>query len=182
MQTGSLFTLSVQEIVSCAPNPLHCGGIGGCAGATAEVAMDYVMQHGIVQEWNFGYQSYDGASIHCSLEDAFRTPAVDGESRLRGTSGSGASYVKDAVATISGYATLERNSYTALMNAVAKLGPVSVSVACSTWHLYGGGVFYVPFDNTSSLTTDINHLVVLEGYGTDEETGEDFWLIRNSWG
>ena len=27
-----------------------------------------------------------------------------------------------------------------------------------------------------------DHLVVLEGYGTDEETGEDFWLIRNSWG
>jgi cathepsin L len=27
-----------------------------------------------------------------------------------------------------------------------------------------------------------DHLVVLEGYGTDETTGEDFWLIRNSWG
>lgn len=28
----------------------------------------------------------------------------------------------------------------------------------------------------------MNHLVVLEGYGTDEETGEDYYLVRNSWG
>ena len=29
--------------------------------------------------------------------------------------------------------------------------------------------------------TFLDHLVVLEGYGTDEETGEDYWLVRNSW-
>ena len=29
---------------------------------------------------------------------------------------------------------------------------------------------------------DINHVVVLVGYGTDADGGGDYWLVRNSWG
>jgi len=28
----------------------------------------------------------------------------------------------------------------------------------------------------------VNHAVTLVGYGTDAETKEDYWLVRNSWG
>merc|ERR1712061_54511 len=28
----------------------------------------------------------------------------------------------------------------------------------------------------------INHLVQLVGYGTDADSGLDYWLVRNSWG
>jgi len=64
------------------------------------------------------------------------------------------------------------------MNAVATLGPIAVSVDASTWHSYESGVF-----NGCSYTEniDVNHAVVLVGYGTDDKLG-DFWLIRNSWG
>lgn len=168
LQTGTLFELSEQELVSCAPNPQHCGGYGGCTGSTAEIAYNFVAKHGIVQEWNFGYDSFHGQAVNCSL-----TP---GPSSLRGAD----SMFADSVASIAGYASLESNDYTTLMNAVAKLGPVAVSVACHPWIFYQSGVFYAPLNSTSA--TDINHLVVLEGYGTDQETGEDFWLIRNSWG
>jgi cathepsin L len=34
--------LSPQHLVSCVPNPNQCGGTGGCSGATAEIAMDYL--------------------------------------------------------------------------------------------------------------------------------------------
>ena len=27
-----------------------------------------------------------------------------------------------------------------------------------------------------------NHAVVVVGYGTDAETGEDYWTVKNSWG
>eukprot|EP00980_Cylindrotheca_fusiformis_P007511 scaffold1561_cov129-Cylindrotheca_fusiformis.AAC.3 len=35
---GKLFSLSVQELVSCVPNPEECGGEGGSTGFTAELA------------------------------------------------------------------------------------------------------------------------------------------------
>jgi len=37
--TGTLYSLSEQELVSCASNPFHCGGEGGCSGSTAEIAV-----------------------------------------------------------------------------------------------------------------------------------------------
>ena len=40
--SGMLFDLSVQQMAMCAPNPDQCGGSGGCNGATAELAFDYV--------------------------------------------------------------------------------------------------------------------------------------------
>ena len=87
---------------------------------------------------------------------------------------------QEAIAGILGYVTLGQNNYVEMMNVVAKIGPITVSVAAHDWHLYSKGVFYEPLNSTKS--TDIDHLVVLEGYGTDEETGEDYWLVRNSWG
>lgn len=42
--SGLLFDLSVQQMAMCAPNPQSCGGTGNCAGATAEVAFDYIAQ------------------------------------------------------------------------------------------------------------------------------------------
>jgi Papain family cysteine protease len=139
----------------------------------------------VVEEWIFGYQSYKGAQVNCTLRPAQSREETDTGSLRRPVVESGSSpspYVGDAVAAILGYANLEPNNYLVLMNAVAKLGPVAVSVACSTWHLYKSGVFSVEFNESIQQTTDVNHLVVLEGYGTDEETGEDYWLIRNSWG
>jgi cathepsin L len=169
IQTGILYDLSPQQLVSCAPNPYHCGGNGGCNGATAELAFDLVQELGIVQEWQFGYQDSEGAPINCTL------------TRSR-TNSDGKTYFHGAVAGITEYVTLPSNNYTILMNTVAKVGPVAVSVACLPWHLYQSGIFYQPMKTNSSATTDLNHLVVLEGYGFDEETGEEYWIVRNSWG
>jgi cathepsin L len=169
LQTGVLYELSEQELVSCSENPNHCGGDGGCTGATAEIAFDFVVQNGIVEEWAFGYQEAHGADIECTLLD---------DKKEDGASSS--AFIKGSVASIEGYFTLPSNNYTVVMNTIAKLGPVTVSVACLPWHLYEGGVFYAPMNDPHSA--DVNHLVVLNGYGTDEETGEDYWLIRNSWG
>lgn len=41
------------------------------------------------------------------------------------------------------------------------------------------GVFHHDFSTPHDA--DLNHAVVLYGYGTDQETGEDYWLVRNSW-
>ncbi|CAB9512541.1 Senescence-specific cysteine protease SAG39 [Seminavis robusta] len=172
----TLFSLSMQELVSCVPNPNHCGGKGGCSGSTAELALDFIAVKGIVDEWHFGYQSFDGRhQVKCSLqeEEDDITTGVEVASRL-------SKYYDHAVATVHGYAKLPTNNYTSLMHALAKVGPVIVNVAADPWRFYESGVF-TPRGHSVGQT-DINHVVVLMGYGTDETTGEDYWLVRNSYG
>jgi hypothetical protein len=42
--------------------------------------------------------------------------------------------------------------------------------------LYKGGVL------TKGCGIALNHAVVIVGYGTDAETGLDFWIVKNTWG
>ena len=55
-------------------------------------------------------------------------------------------------------------------------GPVAVNVYASGWRDYESGVFD-GCDYNSTLA--LNHVVVLEGYGS--ENGQGYWLVRNSW-
>jgi len=64
------------------------------------------------------------------------------------------------------------------LHASATVGPIAVSVDASKWSRYSSGIFN-GCDYAANI--DINHAVVLVGYGTDEALG-DYWLIRNSWG
>jgi C1A family cysteine protease len=54
--------------------------------------------------------------------------------------------------------------------------PVSVSIDASrnAFHYYTSGVI------TSGCGTQIDHAIVAVGYGT--ENGQDYFLVRNSWG
>jgi hypothetical protein len=52
-------TFSAQQILECTPNPKKCGGTGGCKGATAELAMDYVARYGSQTEEDFAYLGKD---------------------------------------------------------------------------------------------------------------------------
>ncbi len=61
------------------------------------------------------------------------------------------------------------------MYAVATKGPIAVSVDASTWSSYKSGIF----NGCNQTNPDINHAVVLVGYG--EDSGQKYWLVRNSW-
>ena len=152
LETGLLFDLSPQQIAMCAPNPDSCGGTGGCNGATAEIAFDYVAGFGILEEYQLGYQAYYGANSACGTSDA-TVP----------------------VGTIDGYVQLPANNYLALMNAIATVGPIAISVDASTFHSYESGIF----SDCNQESPDINHAVVLVGYG--EDNGQKYWIVRNSW-
>lgn len=151
LQSGKLLTLSEQELVDCTPNPDHCGGTGGCQGSTQELAFDFVARTGITTESSY---PYTGSTTFPKCQNSKIQP----------------------VANITGYVTLPTNNYTALMNAVANIGPIAISADAGMWQFYHSGVL------SSSCGWDINHAIVLEGYGTDSATGLDYWLVRNSWG
>merc|ERR1719324_952604 len=58
MRGGNATQLSYQQLVDCTPNPQHCGGTGGCQGATAELAFEYVQQFGLAVD-----DSYSSGSM-----------------------------------------------------------------------------------------------------------------------
>ena len=154
LNTGLLYNLSPQQIAMCAPNPDSCGGTGGCNGATSELAFDYVAgMSGILEEYQLGYSAYQGTNSACGFDASGATP----------------------VATIDGYIQLPENNYTSLMNAIAKVGPIAVSVDASNWHSYESGIF----NGCNQEQPDINHAVTLVGYG--EDNGQKYWTVRNSW-
>lgn len=146
--------LSPQQLVSCAPNPKHCGGTGGCEGSTAEVAYDYLATSG--GQTLEKYIPYTARDSTCTYNQNTTPPA----------------------ASVTGYVKLPENNYTALMNAIATVGPIAISVEADTWSFYGGGIF--PPSSCHLHDTDIDHAVQLVGYGT--ENGKDYWIVRNSWG
>lgn len=73
---------------------------------------------------------------------------------------------------------LPRGDEKTLQAVVAAVGPVSVAVNAMlpSFHFYRGGLYNVPNCNPKF----INHAVLVVGYGT--EKGQDFWLVKNSWG
>lgn len=143
--------LSTEQILSCAPNPDECGGKGKCDGSTQPLAFDYTKTVGLTTEKNWPYTGWSGTVV-CEDEKY------------------------DKVAYNTGYTILPTNDYTALMDAVANVGPVAISLAGASngFQFYGGGVLSECNDYV------MNHAVQLVGYGSDN--GKMYWLVRNSWG
>jgi len=150
---GPLLELAPQELVSCAPNPNDCGGTGGCDGSTQPLGFNYTVGAGMVLSTQYPYTARTGT---CS-SSAVKKPAVG----------------------IKGYVELPTNEYSALMTAVANVGPIAISVDAS-WGGYEEGVFTCSDYESTLCGTAIDHAVQLVGYGTMD--GTDYWLVRNSWG
>lgn len=153
--SGKFRTFSTQQMVSCTPNPRECGGKGGCSGATAELALDWVMHHGLADETQVPYTASDSPCTASNKTDPQQSPAVK--------------------FGMTGWETLEVNKYAPLVRALAEKGPAVVAAAADTWGTYDSGIF-------DGCTKDcvVNHAVTAIGYG--EENGVKYWLIQNSWG
>jgi cathepsin L len=112
--TGKLLDLSPQQITACTPNPDQCGGTGGCSGATAELAFDYISKNGgLATAADYPYTAGGGNTGSCLK--------------------------KPLAATVTGFTKNKENDLDGLMAAV-QLGPVSISVDAS-WGAYSEGIF-----------------------------------------
>ncbi|XP_072384013.1 cathepsin L-like proteinase [Diabrotica undecimpunctata] len=75
---------------------------------------------------------------------------------------------------ISGYKLLARDE-NIIKEAVATVGPVSIALNSSPLDFYAGGIIDGDCDPKA-----IDHGVLIVGYGS--ENGEDYWIVKNSWG
>nr|CAH04635.1 silicatein beta [Suberites domuncula]CAH05007.1 silicatein-B protein SILICAbge_SUBDO [Suberites domuncula]CAI46304.1 silicatein beta [Suberites domuncula] len=150
---GSLVTLSEQNIVDCSVTY----GNHGCACGDVNRALLYVIENDGVDTWK-GYPSggdpYRSKQYSCKYERQYRG------------------------ASARGIVSLASGDENTLLTAVANSGPVSVYVdATSTsFQFYSDGVLNVPYCSSSTLS----HALVVIGYG--KYSGQDYWLVKNSWG
>ena len=43
---------------------------------------------------------------------------------------------------------------------------------------YSDGIF----ESDECGDNEMNHFVLITGWGTDEDSGKDYWIVKNSWG
>lgn len=159
---------SYQEIVSCVPNPEHCGGDGGCTGATVELAMEYILKYGSYTEQDFPYTASDS---QCPDE---REAELNQHSLVQqdGWTNRGEAY------GMVGWMRLPENQLLPVKQALVTHGPLGVALMVGDlFQLYMSGI--LPACEKDAI---INHAVTLVGFGEDDATSTKFWRIQNSWG
>ena len=158
-QTGKLVSLSEQNLVDCVKGVTLPNETGtccmGCRGGLMDDAFQYLLdkQAGAI-DTEAAYP-YRGVGGQCSFDSA------------------------KSGATISAWTGIPQGDEQALLDAVATVGPVSIAVDASIgWQLYAGGIMRGFL--CSSNPKKLDHGVAIVGYGTDK--GNDYWIVRNSWG
>jgi cathepsin L len=126
-----------------------------------------------------GNQGCNGGLMTAAMDYIISNNGVDTESSYPYTAEDGTcSFSASNVgATLKSYTNVASGDEKSLLNAAAK-GPVSVAIDAShnSFQFYSSGVYY----ESACSSQQLDHGVLVVGYGND--SGQDFWLVKNSWG
>lgn len=179
-------SFAAQELVSCIANPNHCGGSGGCDGATVELGMEYAIKNGLGTNEEVPYRARDMSCVDSKNQPAPTTEApmqvlVQGNGMLKSMPTGSPAQPKVKMLEVgfglTAYETLPVNKEEPLVRALVEKGPVAVSAAAGEWHWYESGIF-----DSCKADCVVDHAVTMIGYSKDAAKGSKYWLVRNSWG
>merc|ERR1712054_605252 len=126
----------------------------GCNGGLMDYAFEYAEKTPMVTEDSYPYTSGTGRTGHCD-----KTMEAGG------------------AVTVTGFTDVPADKSGAALKAAVAKQPVSVAIEADrmAFQGYTGGVI-----TGSACGTSLDHGVLAVGYGTED--GEDYFLVRNSWG
>lgn len=164
IKTGNLYDLSEQQGVSC--SKIKYGNLGCSGGQYQNIFKFSEDNFGLCTEVDYPYTSQNGDTGTCIKTC---TP------------------IKET--TVSSYVTVTPYSDNAVLTALT-IGSINIAIEADTksFQLYKSGI-YDDYNGCNSNSKggatpdakpDIDHAVVLVGYGT--EAGKDYYILRNSWG
>uniref|UniRef100_A0A8C1Y8S9 Cystein proteinase inhibitor protein salarin n=1 Tax=Cyprinus carpio TaxID=7962 RepID=A0A8C1Y8S9_CYPCA len=127
----------------------------------------------------YGNKGCNGGFMSAAFQYVIDNGGIDSESSYpyEGVQGQCRYNPSQRAANCTKYYYVRQGDEEALKQAVANIGPISVAIDAThpQFILYRSGVY-----NDPSCTTNINHAVLAVGYGAI--AGQDFWLVKNSWG
>lgn len=125
----------------------------GCSGGNPSVAVGYETKNEVCSEASYPYKATKG-SCQSACTAAIPKGGVTGYNKVGGLFG----------------------AKKADMMAALNKNPVTIAIQAdqSSFQSYKSGVL------TADCGTQLDHAVLAVGYGTDN--GEDYWLVKNSWG
>lgn len=129
----------------------------------------------------YGNQGCDGGSIENAYRYVKDNRGIDNENSYAYEAKQNVCRFKNSAASLSnrGYVSTPYSDEEKLKEAIATVGPVAAAVDASnpSFQFYSAGVYY----ELECESTHLDHAVLVVGYGTDEN-GDDYWLLKNSWG
>ncbi|GIL59012.1 hypothetical protein Vafri_13985, partial [Volvox africanus] len=164
--TGQSLSFSEQQLVDCAWN----FGLDGCSGGDVPSAVKYVMAAGgIAQEGDYQFTGQEGTC---------RGAVVSPNNTRTGPAPPGSPSLLNA---FSGIKRVTPNDTQAIMEALYLYGPLPVYMYASMpdFQFYSSGIYSNP--DCPSRPREADHAVLLMGYGTDNVTNIDYWIVKNSW-
>jgi cathepsin X len=162
--------LSAQVIVNC-----HAGGdcSGGEPGSVYEYAFIHGVPHASCEQYDAGNLSgSDGCQPIDICRDCTWPPCPAGQKCLDKCWA--VDYKKHYVSSYYGVAGVDQ-----MKAELFKNGPISCGIQATDKFetTYFGGIFrdYI-------AVPELNHEIAVVGWGLDEESGDEYWVGRNSWG
>lgn len=180
---GDDINLSIQYILNCGTDLA-----GSCHGGYHTSTYEFIQEQGFVPyDTCMPYmacseESTDGFCPHvdttCNANNICRTCDT-----FAGMGGQCSQIDYFPNATVAEFGLIEYNDDDTttivhrIMTEIYVRGPVAATINAEPIVGYQGGIF-----TDDSHSTSTNHIVSIVGWGMDEETGTQYWIVRNSWG